>query len=171
MRFHPVTNFPVSISQLHRLAPVVLGLFLFLAAFLSPNVLLAQPGGPVAFPEGNVDNVEVRAMFELQPVGGTGSFPVAFEGILSVNRTDPQIDANGNEQIEIEIVTLDLVGFNPQLGTVLLGANPSRTSQGVIERGSNPQNPLAATATIELYLVGTLAPPGGLVAIEAQDPV
>ena len=120
MRFHPVTNFPVSISQLHRLAPVVLGLFLFLAAFLSPNVLLAQPGGPVAFPEGNVDNVEVRAMFELQPVGGTGSFPLAFEGILSVNRTDPQIDANGNEQIEIEIVTLDLVGFNPQLGTVLL---------------------------------------------------
>ena len=171
MRFQPVTNFPVSISQLHRLAPVVLGLFLFLAALLSPNVLLAQPGGPVAFPEGNVDNVEVRAMFELQPVGGTGSFPLAFEGILSVNRTDPQIDANGNEQIEIEIVALELVGFNPQLGTVLLGANPRRTSQGVIERGSNPQNPLAATATIELYLVGTLAPPGGLVPIEAQDPV
>ena len=170
MRFHPVTDFPVSISQLHRLAPVFLGLLLFVAAFLSPHLLLAQPGGAVVFPEGSVDNVEVRAALTLQNATGA-SFPIDCRGLLSVSRTDPQIDANGNEQIELEIVALDLIGFNPQLGTVLLGANPERTSQGLIERSSNPQNPSAATATIELYLVGTLAPPGGLVPIEAQDPV
>ncbi|MEC9476320.1 MAG: hypothetical protein VX764_04705 [Planctomycetota bacterium] len=164
MRIQPVANGPESIIPLQRYVPLVLGLILFLTVPMGQRVLLAQPGGPVSFPEGSVDNVQVRAYFTL--VGPTGAaLDVGLDGILSVNRTDPQVDPNGGERIELEIVALDLWGDHPVLGPVSLEADPNTTFAGIIERGSNPQSPLGATATFELGLVGTI----GNLAVESQS--